>query len=118
MKATGRQCELELYEGREHGFFNYGRGDSKDFLATTKSMDLFLTKLGYLQDRRRSTRFLMLRRIARVQLDDNSSAPAAVHSSLKDRQHGSIPRAARMLAIAWILLGPILFFTQSSRCLT
>lgn len=49
MKATGRPCELELYEGREHGFFNYGRGDSKDFLATTKSMDQFLAKFGYLE---------------------------------------------------------------------
>lgn len=49
MKAAGNRCELDLYEGREHGFFNYGRGDNKDFRATTTSMDRFLTSLGYLQ---------------------------------------------------------------------
>lgn len=49
MKASGNRCELDLYEGREHGFFNYGRGSNKDFLATTTSMDRFLTSLGYLQ---------------------------------------------------------------------
>jgi acetyl esterase len=49
MKAAGRRCELDLYEGREHGFFNYGRKETKDFLATTASMDRFLTSLGYLQ---------------------------------------------------------------------
>lgn len=49
MKAAGNRCELDLYEGREHGFFNYGRGGSRDFLATTASMDRFLMSLGYLQ---------------------------------------------------------------------
>lgn len=49
MKAAGRRCELDLYQGREHGFFNYGRKDQRDFLATTESMDRFLTSLGYLQ---------------------------------------------------------------------
>ena len=49
MKAAGNRCDLDLYEGREHGFFNYGRAANKDFLATTTSMDRFLTSLGYLQ---------------------------------------------------------------------
>lgn len=49
MKAAGNRCELDLYDGREHGFFNYGRGNSKDFLATTASMDRFLASLGYVQ---------------------------------------------------------------------
>lgn len=48
MKAAGCRCDLDLYEGREHGFFNYGRKDQKDFLATTASMDRFLASLGYL----------------------------------------------------------------------
>jgi acetyl esterase/lipase len=49
MKAADRRCELDLYEGREHGFFYYGRQETKDFLATTASMDRFLASLGYLQ---------------------------------------------------------------------
>lgn len=49
MKAAGNRCELVLYDGREHGFFNYGRGDNRDFLATTTAMDRFLASLGYLQ---------------------------------------------------------------------
>ncbi len=48
MKAAGNRCELDLYDGREHGFFNYGRGDNKDFRATTASMDRFLVSLGYM----------------------------------------------------------------------
>lgn len=49
MKAADCRCELDLYEGREHGFFNFGRQQTKDFLATTASMDRFLASLGYLQ---------------------------------------------------------------------
>lgn len=48
MKAAGNRCDLDLYEDREHGFFNYGRKGSADFLKTTESMDRFLTSLGYL----------------------------------------------------------------------
>lgn len=46
-QAAGAPCKLELYDGRTHGFFNHGRGDRKDFLATTESMDRFLESLGY-----------------------------------------------------------------------
>lgn len=49
MQAAGNRCELDLYDGRSHGFFNYGRGNNADFKATTASMDRFLTSLGYLQ---------------------------------------------------------------------
>ncbi len=49
MKAAGNRCELDLYDGREHGFFNFGRGSNKDFRATTASMDRFLASLGYVQ---------------------------------------------------------------------
>ena len=56
MKAAGARCELELYDGRTHGFFNYGRGGKAadggrkagaDFLATTERADRFLASLGY-----------------------------------------------------------------------
>jgi acetyl esterase/lipase len=50
MKKAGNRCELVGYEGEKHGFFNVGRGGSnKNFIATTKRMDEFLTSLGYLQ---------------------------------------------------------------------
>jgi acetyl esterase/lipase len=49
MNAAGNRCELDLYDGRTHGFFNFGRGDKEDFLATTESMDRFLASLGYLK---------------------------------------------------------------------
>lgn len=49
MKAAGARCDLDLYEGRRHGFFNYRANQrNKDFYATAKSMDKFLESLGYL----------------------------------------------------------------------
>lgn len=49
MQAAGARCDLDLYEGRIHGFFNYGRGSDKDFLATLASADRFLASLGWLE---------------------------------------------------------------------
>jgi acetyl esterase/lipase len=49
MQAAGVRCELDLYEGREHGFFNYGNAGGKDFLATLASADRFLASLGWLE---------------------------------------------------------------------
>jgi acetyl esterase len=50
MKAAGVRCDLDLFEGRKHGFFNLKRNKKpEDFYATTESMDRFLTSLGYLQ---------------------------------------------------------------------
>ena len=49
MKASGARCDLDLYDGRSHGFFNYRGNGSKDFRATTESMDRFLTSLDYLE---------------------------------------------------------------------
>ena len=48
MNAAGARCDLDLYDGRSHGFFNY-RGNGKDFRATIESMDRFLALLGYLE---------------------------------------------------------------------
>jgi acetyl esterase len=50
MKAAGNRCELDLYEGRSHGFFNQRGKGNADFLKTTESVDRFLTSLGYLDD--------------------------------------------------------------------
>lgn len=41
--------KLESYEGRPHGFFNFGRGDGKDYEDTVARMDDFLAKLGWIE---------------------------------------------------------------------
>jgi acetyl esterase len=46
MQQAGNRCELKLYAGRKHGFFNANRGQD-DFLATLAEVDRFLESLGY-----------------------------------------------------------------------
>lgn len=45
MEAAGSRCELFLYDGQEHGFFNFGRGYYKQ---TVLEVDRFLISLGYI----------------------------------------------------------------------
>ncbi len=47
MKAVGSRCDLFLYEGQKHGFFNYKRSEFY-FNKTTLEADRFLISLGYL----------------------------------------------------------------------
>jgi len=47
MKKAGNRCELSAFEGQEHGFFNYGRGQL--FYDTMKDADEFLNSLAYLE---------------------------------------------------------------------
>jgi acetyl esterase/lipase len=47
MEAAGRRCDLHLYDGKEHGFFNYRNPDN--YLQTVLEMDRFLASMGYLQ---------------------------------------------------------------------
>jgi acetyl esterase/lipase len=49
MKQRGNSCEVVPFEGREHGFFNYGRGDGQDFKTSLRATDEFLVSLGYLK---------------------------------------------------------------------
>jgi acetyl esterase/lipase len=49
MMQQGNKCELNPYEGREHGFFNFGRGNGEDFKTTLQATDDFLVLLGYLK---------------------------------------------------------------------
>ena len=52
MEESGRRCELFLYEGQAHGFFNHPffRGESHEyFKKTCIEMDRFLKSLGYLK---------------------------------------------------------------------
>lgn len=48
MIRNGVRCDLHLYPGRTHGFFNF-RGDKKDYHATMAEADKFLVSLGYLE---------------------------------------------------------------------
>ncbi len=47
MEEHGRRCDLHLYEGQPHGFFNYNQRDN--YLKTVIEMDRFLASLGYLE---------------------------------------------------------------------
>ena len=47
MEANGRRCDLHLYEGQSHGFFNFGHRDN--YTRTVIEMDRFLASLGYLE---------------------------------------------------------------------
>jgi len=47
MEANDRRCDLHLYEGQPHGFFNYRHRDY--YTKTVIEMDRFLASLGYLK---------------------------------------------------------------------
>ena len=49
MKSEENLCRLVPFEGRPHGFFNHGRGDGKDYIATVRAMDEFLAEQGFLK---------------------------------------------------------------------
>ena len=48
MKELGSECKLIVFEGKAHGFFNYGRDKSVAYKKTVREMDLFFVSLGYL----------------------------------------------------------------------
>jgi acetyl esterase len=48
MTKTGNRCEVAGFEGQQHGFFNYGRGDNAMFRETLTQADKFLASLGWL----------------------------------------------------------------------
>ena len=48
MEAVGSRCDLHLYEGQPHGFFNYTRSP-EHYFKTVRAADVFLASLGYLQ---------------------------------------------------------------------
>lgn len=47
MEEVGSRCDLFLYEGKRHGFFNYKNLES--YVTTVTEMDRFLASLGYLE---------------------------------------------------------------------
>jgi acetyl esterase/lipase len=48
MQKVGVRCDVKVFEGRGHGFFNVGRTGSDDYYATLLATDEFLTSLGWL----------------------------------------------------------------------
>ena len=49
MKEVGNTCRLVPFEGRPHGFFNFGRNGNADFKATVAAMDRFLAENGFFE---------------------------------------------------------------------
>jgi acetyl esterase len=49
MQANGDRCELRLYEGQSHGFFNYRESTKTYFYRTVFEADKFLASLGWIE---------------------------------------------------------------------
>ena len=49
METAGARCDLKLYEGAKHGFFNYREGANPYYEETVAAADAFLESLGFLQ---------------------------------------------------------------------
>lgn len=49
MKKVGVDCEVMIFDGMPHGFFNYGKYDNKPYYETVLAADKFLAKLGWLE---------------------------------------------------------------------
>jgi len=52
MEKVGSRCDLKLYEGQGHGFFNYKNQDI--YNSTVKEAEDFLKSLGYISSEQRS----------------------------------------------------------------
>ena len=48
MQKSGIQCDVRIFEGKPHGFFNYGRDGNKSYYETVTAMDKFLARLGWI----------------------------------------------------------------------
>jgi acetyl esterase len=48
MQKVGSRCDLKLYEGEGHGFFNYNKPEN--YKKTVRAADEFLVSLGYLKN--------------------------------------------------------------------
>lgn len=45
MEKVGSRCDLKVYEGKEHGFFNYRNEDKEYYHITLQDMEAFLESL-------------------------------------------------------------------------
>ncbi len=48
MKKAGVECEVMIFDGMPHGFFNYGKFDNKPYYESLLATDKFLAELGWL----------------------------------------------------------------------
>lgn len=48
MEKAGVKCEVMIFEGQPHGFFNHGRSDNKYYNETVLATDKFLASLGWI----------------------------------------------------------------------
>jgi len=62
MKKYGNNCEVVLYEGRDHGFFHYylNEGNNPDFYSTMEQTVKFLTAIGYINGETTSKKCIRL----------------------------------------------------------
>ena len=51
MEKVGSICELKIYEGAGHGFFNYEKSKPQNYQETLLETDEFLQSLGYIEKR-------------------------------------------------------------------
>ncbi|MDA0589832.1 MAG: alpha/beta hydrolase [Planctomycetota bacterium] len=49
MTAAGVDCEVMIFEGMAHGFFNHGKHEGKPYYETVTACDRMLKKLGWLE---------------------------------------------------------------------
>ncbi len=49
MKDSGVKCEFKIYQGKGHGFFNFGRDGNKAYMDTVTLSDKFLASLGWIE---------------------------------------------------------------------
>jgi acetyl esterase/lipase len=52
MAGAGSRCELRIYDGAGHGFFNYARRENGFYDKTLAEIDQFLVSLGWLEGER------------------------------------------------------------------
>ncbi len=48
MKQAGIQCETMVFEGKPHGFFNFGKDGNKPYYETIVATDKFFASLGWI----------------------------------------------------------------------
>ncbi|QWX84978.1 alpha/beta hydrolase [Cellulophaga sp. HaHaR_3_176] len=52
MEAVGSRCDVLIYEGQKHGFFNQWKEEGPEYFEkTTYDVDLFLQSIGYLKEK-------------------------------------------------------------------
>ncbi|MHC4399229.1 MAG: alpha/beta hydrolase [Planctomycetota bacterium] len=48
MEKAGNQCQVMIFDGKGHGFFNHGRDGNRSYYETVLATDRFLASLGWI----------------------------------------------------------------------